>query len=353
MVEDFECNQAVEPTSASPCSVAVFYRLPTMHKALLLTLACTCIRVVSPGAKAATTGTTTTAEILRELKSLPQAVGLHASRYHDMHGNANEQLQTLMIRRFEVTRELCEQLDSVSVKTHPAYVASLYEVLATVKDPASIPWLERSLRGPHRKEIYDHWLSGWRAYMRGAAPMESSWLTSTDEWSKFFRAWASFETNETSRLCVLQAMQAWLHDPATEAFFTSMERGGQATEQELLLAQLYLRQHGKPFDGTKLAATIAKLRKSSAGDRILLRYAGSIRHEAFVEWLIDVADEKMEAEFMTPQRALGRSLFSAISQANWLGKTGTRPMGRTGAFGGWKRLLRSLPRWRQPTFLQP
>ncbi len=157
-----------------------------------------------PPLGASATSGRSTAQILKDLRSLPQGVGWPESRYYDMHGNANGGLQTLMIRRFKATSALCRELDSVSAESHPAYAASLYRVLGTVKDPASIPWLEGCLKGPKRKEVREHWLAEWRAYLRGAAPTELTWVTGTNEWSRFFRAWAASEASETNRLKVLQ-----------------------------------------------------------------------------------------------------------------------------------------------------
>jgi hypothetical protein len=271
----------------------------------------------------------TTEQILNVLKSLPQEAQWPLGDYYDTHGNANKELQTLMIRRFEVTQDLCRELDSLSVKSHPAYVASLYGVLSTVKDPASILWLERSLKGPRKREICDHWLSGWHEYLRGAGPSQTRWLTGVDQWAKFFRAWASSEANEADRLSVLRAMQGWLHDPATQEFFVSLQSSGKSTDEELLLAQLYLRQHGKPFDEARLRNTITKLRISSTGARILLRYAAAIRHEAFLPSLIEIADDKMEEEFMTPERAIEaitfqRKIVGNSSWKDWYGTNGQK-----------------------------
>jgi len=252
------------------------------------------------------------------------------SRYYDMHGDANTELQTLMIRRFEATNDVCREIDSTSIKAYPAYVASLYDVLVTVKDPASIPWLKRSLAGPRRREICDHWLPGWHQYVRGADPSVARWLTGLDKWSDFLRAWAIAETDAGDRLRVLQAMQGWLHDPATQSFFVALESGGKATDEELLLSDLYLRQHGKPFDETKLVAAIGRLGKSPAGSRMLLKYASAIRHEAFVPWLIEMADSDMKENFMTPQRALEAITFQRKIAGSAAWKEWYKANGRAG-----------------------
>lgn len=161
-----------------------------MPAMLFLTLAFTVIRASSLLGTGDNSGAPT-AQILKELRALPQDVRWLARDYYDTHGNANEGLQTLMIRRFEATAAICHELDSVSIKSHPAYIDSLYRVLGTVKDPASIPWLERGLEGPGRQDIYDHWLPEWHAYLRSAAPEDLNWLTGAAQWSQFFRDWAA------------------------------------------------------------------------------------------------------------------------------------------------------------------
>jgi hypothetical protein len=183
-------------------------------------------------------------------------------------------------------------------------------VLGTVKDPASIPNLQRYLKGPKQKQVYDFWFRGWHESLRGGAtPSELIWLTGTNEWSKFFRGWAASEQSHTNRIRVLRVMQAWLHDESTQAFFSALEQDTKATNEEILLSQLYLRQHGKRFDRTRLSSTIYHLRKSADGMKTLLRYAASIRDESFVAPLIEIADEKDDEELMTPQRALEAITF--------------------------------------------
>jgi len=98
-----------------------------------------------------------TAQLLKELKSLPQNSELFGS-YYDMHGNADPRLQALMIRRFEATKDVCAEIDATSSESHPAYLKSLYDVLGTVKDPEAIPWLTKTLKGPRRDEVVKHWL---------------------------------------------------------------------------------------------------------------------------------------------------------------------------------------------------
>jgi hypothetical protein len=299
-----------------------------IRRLIFLTFSFFCVPLVH-SSQAASLSNLTTKEILAELKGLPQSFGHAESPYYDYHGNANEGLQTLMIRRFEVTEGVCKELDFVSFNTYPAYVASLFHVLATTKDPASIPFLERCLKGAKRKQVYDAWLTRWHQYLRGAAPSESIWLTGTNEWANFFCTWANSEKTQTNRLRVLKVMQGWLHDPQTQKYFTNLEQAPNGTSEEILLSQLYLRQHGKPLDRTRFASTIAALRKSSDGIKILIRYAGSIRDEAFVPSLIEIADDKIEEEFMTPQRALEaitfqRGILASSGWKAWFGVNGNK-----------------------------
>jgi len=157
--------------------------------------------------------------------------------------------------------------------------------------------------------------------MRGAAPEQLKWLEGVGRWSVFFRQWADTETDQIVRITVLRAMQGWLHDKATQEYFSKLEGKGKTSAEELFLVALYLKQHGERFDETKLQSAVAELLEVESGQKILLRYAGAIRHEAFVPWLIKNAGNKMEVEFMTPQRALEAvTLQRGISdQPGWEG----------------------------------
>jgi hypothetical protein len=113
-------------------------------------------------------------------------------------------------------------------------------------------------------------------------------------------------------------MQGWLHDAAVQAFFASLESQKTIPDEELLLSELYLRQHGRPFDEPKLVAAIARLGASSRKTTIL-EYASAIRHQAFVPCLIEMADGKTEENFVTPQRALQAITFQQkiVGIASW------------------------------------
>jgi len=65
-----------------------------------------------------TAGQSTPENLFKELKSLPQESG-HFSAYYDMHGNANQSLQALMVGRFEFTTNICRELDLADAKSLP------------------------------------------------------------------------------------------------------------------------------------------------------------------------------------------------------------------------------------------
>jgi hypothetical protein len=272
---------------------------------LLTGLTCLCASLL----QAAKESDSTTQQLFEKLRSLSQTNDYWNRDYYDMHGNANQALQTLMIRRFTVTKEICDQIDSHSVKSHPVYLASLYDVLACVKDPASIPWLKRHLQGPRKGEIYEHWLPKWWNYMRGADSSQTRWMTQPEKWSQFFRGWAAQEGQSTNRLPVLRVLHGWFHDDPTEQLFAAIERNRNSPTEEVLLAQLYLWQHGKPVNSATLSRAIEKFPPSDEGKKLLLRYSSAFRHEAFVPALIDMADETFEENFKTQQQTLEAITF--------------------------------------------
>src|SRR5688500_2418659 len=88
----------------------------------------------------------------------------------------------------------------------------LYHVLAVVKDPDAIAWLERIRSTPSGKsELAEHWLPHWATYFRGAAPEQLKWLTGADLWGAFFRKWIQ-EEPDSGRLAVVEALRGWFHD---------------------------------------------------------------------------------------------------------------------------------------------
>lgn len=84
--------------------------------------------------------------------------------YFDMHGNAHEYLQELMIARFRVTHEITRSINRLERDGgHPELVGALYRVLGFVKDPASIDWLTTRVASPSGSALfYAHWLPRWQ-----------------------------------------------------------------------------------------------------------------------------------------------------------------------------------------------
>lgn len=83
-------------------------------------------------------------QLIAKLRAIPlkdDVAGIPGDEFFDMHGNAIEELQGLMKYRFEATLPICRELDRPKLARR--YAEALYDVLAFVKDPAGIPWLER------------------------------------------------------------------------------------------------------------------------------------------------------------------------------------------------------------------
>ncbi len=263
-----------------------------------------------------------------KLKKLRQNTDHVFSDYYDMHGNACRSLQALMIGRFEFTTNVCAELDSTDPKSLPAYVAALYDVLATVKDPNSIPWLEKRLTGSRRSEIYDHWLSHWRTWLSGVGPQEERWFVRREKWAAFFGRWAEGETQPSRHTEVLRVMQAWLHDARTLEYFTRLEQNSNTSDEDILIAQLYLHQHGRAVDKVKLQETIGRLGKSISGQKVVLEFASEMRHEAFVPSLIDISEGSLEVNYRTAHQNLEAITFCSDVQGraawqNWAADHGS------------------------------
>jgi hypothetical protein len=209
-----------------------------------------------------------------------------------MHGNANAQLQELMVLRFAATRRICQELDSTERSTLPLHVRTLHNVLAFVKDPASIGWLERNLESDRAGEFYDFYLPHWHTFLWGAPHEDVKWVQGAEHWSAFFRRLYAREHDEQHRVEILEAMRAWLHDADTLTFFANMERSPEVTGHALLIAQAYLHQHGVPLNADRVNATIEQLRVEPETAKLLLEYADEIRHEAYIPWLISIVGPK-------------------------------------------------------------
>lgn len=104
-------------------------------------------------------------------------------------------------------------------------------------------------------------------------------------------------------------MQGWCHTPQTLEFFARLERDSNAEGEELLIAQLYLQQHGSAPDTKRLRQTINRLQISKDGQKILLEFAEAMRHETFVSWLLEITEENPKTEFGDAQGTLEKITF--------------------------------------------
>lgn len=293
-------------------------------------------------------------ELFDQLRKVDQHVDRPSSGYYDLHGNAHPDLQALMIMRFEATASICHELDSTDRKKLPAYAAALYDVLATVKDPASIPWLKRQLAGRNRSEIYRHWLPHWRTYLRGAEPEEEKWLAGPEKWTSFFQDWFKDEKAAAQRTALLDTMRGWCHSARTIEFFKELERDEGTRAEDLLIVELYLQQHGNTLDSRRLQQAIRQTRSLPASDidsfrksrsqsafyvekhvpdsinPILLEYADELRRGEFVPWLLEVVQEYSGENYGDPQWVLEAITFCRDVR----GRDGWQEWARTYAGGG-------------------
>lgn len=266
-------------------------RLPRFSSAalkvayLLTTLLCL------PAAHARSFQVDEVTELLAELRSgRDSPPGLGRSWYFSMHGNACRPLRTLLGHRFEATSRICAELRTLASTPHDDELSSheraLIHALGFVKDPQALTWLEESLADGRRRPQALAYVRTWRTFLRGASHSESKWITNPVRWSRFFRAQYDGESDRELRTLYLRAMQGWLHDAETLAFFRGLYRDTSALTEERLLAATYLHQHGEAVDEPFILEAVRELRVNPEGARLLREFAEQIRHPAFVPFLI-------------------------------------------------------------------
>lgn len=211
---------------------------------------------------------------------------------YERDGNPCREIIDLMILRFEATSVICDEIDRVESAPNEAYLAGLYRLLGTVRDPATIPWLRQKESGAQAAYMYDAWLGPWTvpSYLAssGSVYMQWAWLEERDKWATVFRDLTSKQTDNRRRLRLLTAMATCFHDDATVAFFVRREREVTSQPREVLLVQTYLWSHGKAVDGNLLQQAIDRLSKEDGEVPSLLAHAEVMRHEKFVPWLIEL-----------------------------------------------------------------
>jgi hypothetical protein len=143
----------------------------------------------------------------KKLRAMPQVRGL-GSAYFDMHGNPSELLQNLIVARFSATASICKELDRVDSRKLPLHAEALYHVLATVQDPAAIPWLEKSLQRGKAEDLHRWWLPRWiNDYLYGMDRGSLRWFTGKRKWGAFFQRQFKAERDPRRRLRWLLGLQ--------------------------------------------------------------------------------------------------------------------------------------------------
>ena len=217
--------------------------------------------------------------------------------YYDMHGNGCEEIRLLMKAQFTATSRLCDEIDDLRGAKEIDLTEAFYDILGFVKDPTSIPWLESHLGKAEESFVYKSWLPRWRSILDwDVSPATKKWLTGAGPWAAFFRRWVLRPDAAGHRRALLRVMVDWFHDPATVDLFAALEGMSGTEGEDLLQVQLYLQRHGRPIDLKRLQKTITDLDQSPGGAPILTDYAGKMRNEEFVSWLIVHAEDKEAQE---------------------------------------------------------
>ena len=263
---------------------------------ILLTVGCLLYLGCSPDSPETIVDETKSAEEKNTESLIVRLRNLPPDRYYDWHGNEHDQIRSLLKCRFTVTEAVCKEIDRAARRAPHQYIEMLYYCLGYVKDAESIPWLEEKLRRDDSSVIHEKWLRRWGTYPRGAAHSQLKWLEQPDRWAAFFREQAKRERDSERRLALLKALAGWFHDPQTIQFFLELEKATETEGETLLLTQLYLYQHKRPFDTARLSTAIAKVRSQLRRNEALIEYASELRHEAFLPWLISLLPEASKTD---------------------------------------------------------
>ena len=226
---------------------------------------------------------------IEEIREFPEHGATPTDGAYFMAGWPRSAIKELMLQRFEATNAVCEELKVTDCNLHPMRCASLYRVLAFVKDPDGIPCMESLLAMGRGTELVEMWLTYWGSrHYRFPNYVTGQWFEGPEQWSAFFRKLFERADREAQRTAVLYAMRSWLHDPDTRAFFSKFEQDLQTTGEEALIAKVFLHQHGQPPSAEGLEPVISTLRKTPNGQRLLMHAAGALRHPSFIPWLISM-----------------------------------------------------------------
>ncbi|MGA8278584.1 MAG: hypothetical protein WB784_10345 [Rhodanobacteraceae bacterium] len=280
---------------------------------LVVALASAVFTLTSFGAdstKAGATNDVTPAQIIARFKP-----GESRASLFDMHGNANQDLQSLMVLRFDATNDIMRGIDRMQGDSHFASVMeALFNVLGFVKDPASIEWL-REKRRSDAESFYRDYLPAWAGRLQGFGSWE--WLTGRDQWIAFWLDAFHEERSPERRITLLSVLSQF--DDASIVSFFSARRAEMKDPKEVLLVESYLDAHALPANGERVAWAVGTLRHSPKNDDFLISMADSLRHEAFVPFLVGVSD-KTESSTFPPYYDAERDLQAITFECDLHGK---------------------------------
>lgn len=255
--------------------------------AFVVALGCVLFAAVVPAADvpaSASRSTATPTQIIDRLASEAKD-----DRFFDMHGNADDNLQALMVLRFGATKDVMRAIDRMSGKAPLAPVrAALLRVLGFVKDPASIGWL-RALRRSDAQRFYSDYVPWWSERFEGYGSWE--WLTGRKQWIAFWFASFDDERSPERRFELLNVLYQF--DDADVIAFFGKRRLAATEPKEILLVESYLDGHDVPADGDRLTRALTALRDTPANDEFLIAAARRLRHEAFVPFLVEIPDRTL------------------------------------------------------------
>lgn len=233
----------------------------------------------------------------------------------DMHGNANDDIQRLMVLRFGATDEVVQGIDRMDGEASLASARSaLFGVLGFVKDPDSIGWLRALLRS-NPESFYSDYLPAWKGRRDGYGSW--AWLTGRDRWISFWFEAFQEEPSPERRVELLWVL-CQFDDAKIVSFFA--ERRAQAKDpREVLIVESYLSAHGMRANDARVGWAVDALRRVSKNTDFLISIAGRFRHEAFVPFLVGVSD-KTEPNSYPPYHAAERDLQSITFECALHGK---------------------------------
>lgn len=125
--------------------------------------------------------------------------------FYDLHGNADDELYALMAAGPAATAAVVAELKRLDRAKDHAYVAALYDVLAVVKDPASIPAIEAADAG----ELFELYLPRWSGGRVGDPALARPLITGGEAWQAFFRRQLDGQTDAKHRAALLVPLATW------------------------------------------------------------------------------------------------------------------------------------------------